>query len=228
MARKKTYEEKIAEHIAAVVAERHIEEVLHFTKLENLPGILEHGLGSRTDLINAGLGYSPSDGDRLDGKDDAISVSVSCYSPRMFEAKRKRGGNTPWTILVLDPSVLCDHPCRFFRQGAPTSATKYKHGKRNGGYALEKLFEEASFSADPNEMGLRAKHDLPQSWPTFSDAEVQVMNPIDPGYICGVLVETSEHEDCVKEVFKSAGRDDCEVKVHPFEPRITSTPYRWG
>jgi hypothetical protein len=53
MARKKTYGEIIAEHIAAVVEDRQIEQVLHFTRLENLPCILEHGLQTRSELVNA-------------------------------------------------------------------------------------------------------------------------------------------------------------------------------
>ena len=53
MARKKDYCEVIAEHIAAVVEARQIEDVLHFTRLKNIPGILAHGLRTRSELVNA-------------------------------------------------------------------------------------------------------------------------------------------------------------------------------
>lgn len=80
---KKNYWETIAEHIAEVVGDRQIEDVLHFSRLENLSGILEHGLLSRSLLRNADYGVCVSDADRLDKEDDAISVSISCYYPKM-------------------------------------------------------------------------------------------------------------------------------------------------
>ena len=106
MARKKDYGEVIAEHIAAVVEARQIEDVLHFTRLENIPGILAHGLRTRSELVNADFDAYASDADRLDQEDHAVSVSISCYYPRMFEAKRYRAGDKPWAILILHPSLL--------------------------------------------------------------------------------------------------------------------------
>ncbi|TIL49603.1 hypothetical protein [Mesorhizobium sp.] len=95
MARRKDYWENIATQIAEVVAAREIEDVLHFTRLENLPGILEHGLRTRPELVNADFEVYASDADRLDEEDDAVSVSISCYYPRMLEAKRYRAGSWP-------------------------------------------------------------------------------------------------------------------------------------
>jgi hypothetical protein len=140
MARKKTYGEIIAGHIGRIVEDRQIDDVLHFTRLENLSNILEQGLRTRSDLANADFDVYASDPCRLDGEDCAVSVSISCYFPRMFEAKRYRAGNKPWAILVLHPNLLWNYHCLFFRQGAATNATKYDSGKEYGGFALEKLF----------------------------------------------------------------------------------------
>lgn len=113
MSRKKDYGEIIAEHIAKIVEVRKIEHVLHFTRLENLPYILEFGLRSRSELVGTEFGVYPSDLDRLDQKDDAVSVSISCYYPRMFDAKRHRAGRFPWAILILQPSILWKYHCLF-------------------------------------------------------------------------------------------------------------------
>lgn len=226
MAHKNTYEEKIAEHIAAVIQAQQIEDVLHFTRLENVPTILEHGLLTRSDLNNAGLKVYASDADRLDKEDNAVSVSISCYCPRMFEGKRYRAGNEAWAILILHPSLLWNYRCLFLRRGAGRNSTKYESGK--GGYALEKLFKDYSLLMEPGKTGFRAEYGLLPSWPTFSDSEVQVMSPIHPGYIMGAWVETPDHGDLVRAGFNAAGREECKVVARPFEPRICRMPYRWG
>ncbi len=228
MASRKTYWEKIADHIAAVASDQGVEHVLHFTLLENLSGILQHGLHSRSVLQHADYDVFASDADRLDGQDEAISVSISCYYPKMFDAKRHRSGGARWMILFLEPSLLWNYHCLFYRHGAVTNATKYEHGKRYGGFALERLFADCSMSMDERGTGFRAANGLPSGWPTFPDAEVQVMDPIHPDYLLGAWVETQEDHDQVREVLTTFGRDDCDVVVHPFEPRICRKPYFWG
>lgn len=228
MARKKTYSEKIADHIAAVVDDQNIEDILHFTLLENLPRILKHGLLSRSVLQNADYDVFASDADRLDGEDGAISVSISCFYPKMFDAKRYRSGNAPWVILVFDPSLLWNYHCLFYRSGAATNATKYEHGKGYGGYALEQVFADYSVLMDPRGIGFREAHGLPLGWPTFPDAEVQVMNPVHPDFLLGAWVEAPEHYDQVRKAFDTSGRDHCVVVVQPYEPRISGKSHWWG
>jgi hypothetical protein len=218
---RKTYNEKIADHIASVVTSRKIEDVLHFTRLENFPGILEHGLLSRSDLRTLKYDVFASDDHRLDGEDSAISVSISCYYYEMFTAKRNRSGGKPWVILGFDPKLLWDYKCLFYRNGVPTNATKYENGKRYGGFALERLF-------DDHLTGFREESGLQSSWPTFPDSEVQVMSPVHPSYLLGAWVETPEQGVKISEVFEAFGRSDCRIFVQPFEPRICRKPYIWG
>ena len=227
MARKNDYGSRMADHIAAIVEQRRIEHILHFTRLENLPHILRHGLLSRSDLADADFNVHPSDADRLDQRDDAISVSISCYAPAMFDAKRHRAGNTPWAVLILQPELLWRNHCLFFRRGAATNASKHERAKRYGGYALEKLFADLPLPANPK-VSFRAEFGLPPSWPTHSDAEVQVMAPIDPRHIVGVWVERAEEEAFVRAAFDDAGREDYETIARPFAARLSRKPYYWG
>ncbi|PAX08872.1 DarT ssDNA thymidine ADP-ribosyltransferase family protein [Sphingomonas lenta] len=228
MARKKDYWQVIAAHVAAVVKDREIEHVLHFTRLENLPGILEHGLQPRSNLTLANLDFRPSDTSRLDEKSDAVSVSISCYYPAMFAAKRFRAGSKPWVILFLNPSLLSNCHCLFLQRGAATTATIQDRSKRFGGYALCNLFDDLPVGIDTKDKSFREYCHLPRSWPTYPDSEVQVVGSIHSSYLTGAWVETIEHEEYVRAAFNAAGRRDCDVGIHPFEPRICCKPYSWG
>ncbi len=228
MTRKKDYWETIARHIARVVDDRKIEDVLHFTRLENLANILEHGIQSRSELRNADYDAYASDVDRLDEEDNAVSVSITCFYPKMFNAKRFRAGDKHWIILVLDRSLLWECHCCFYCSGVATNATKYQRGKPHGGFALEKLFADHRPSTSPEGMTFREECGLPSDWPTYPDSEVQVMDAIHPDYIRGAWVETPAHAEFVRATFETAGRSECQVVVQPFTARISHGPYNWG
>ena len=144
----------------------------------------------------------------------------------MFEAKRHRSNGQSWAILGLYPCVLWEHHCRFYAQGAPTKAERHDVRKKYGGYALEKLFEDATFGV--GEPSFRGASNIPQAWPTFPDAEVQIMSAVDPSYIGCVWLETSEQAEWARTLLAAAGRTDCDVAMHSFKPRLTYKAYSWG
>lgn len=223
MSRRKTYQEKISDHIANVVDARCIKNVIHFTRLSNLRGIVQHGLLSRFDLLQADVlqKSNTSDVDRLDHNDHAISVSVSCFYPYMFNAKRHRSGSAPWMILGLNPSLLWELNCHFFAHSVVSRDTKYERGigRRNSGYAFESLFQDHRY---------REAAGLPLSFPTHPDSEVQVFDPIDPQYLQRVWVETTQDKEEVIRVLQDFERGSLEVWVEPFKPRHSHQLTTWG
>lgn len=232
LGRRKTYSEKVVDHIAKVAIDQRVHHILHFTQLANLSGILNHGLLSRSTLRQANLGYNVfvSDVDRLDNNENAISVSVSYFYPEMFDAKRYRSGKASWMILGLDPSLLWKLRCFFFARGSATNATKYERGagSRDSGFAFARLFEDFTISKDGCAQSFRETNDLPPSCPTYPDAEVQVMESIRPDFIKGVWVEKPGDADKVEELLETFGRAECEVVVSPFKARIARSQYSWG
>lgn len=222
------YWNKVADHIATVVETRRIEEVLHFTRLDNLHSILEHGILTRSEIFTGNFNTYASDTNRLDQDDDAVSVSITCFYPRMFGGKMSRTAGEAWVIVVLKPNVLWEHICLFYTRGAASNETKHANHKRYGGYALQKLFDDYSPQMNSNGTGFRAEHGLPDNWPTFPDSEVQVKSSIHPRYIKGVVVQTPEDGESAHAAFKQAGRGECSVLVQPFTPRIGHKSFYWG
>jgi hypothetical protein len=108
--------------------QRRIPYLVHFTQVRNLPSIVTHGLLSREDLLTHGLDAFVSASDRLDEKDEAISVSISAINLEMFKAKQAAWGGSAWVILLLDPSILWTHSCRFLSRNAARRAMKEHRG----------------------------------------------------------------------------------------------------
>jgi hypothetical protein len=64
-----------------------IRRLYHFTPIENLPGILKHGILSRERLAGRGMTPRCPDQLRLDHAPWSISLSISWPNDRMLAAK---------------------------------------------------------------------------------------------------------------------------------------------
>jgi hypothetical protein len=163
-----------SERIRQFVQERNITSLHHFTRIENLPGILTSGIIPRAAHPD-GIQYN--DDQRLDDFLDASSFSVSFPNYKMFYRYRCLNPNLNWAILAISPETLIDHPCLFF----PTNAASYRFrqendGERNARMGLAGL--TSMFFDEP--AGLREDRGLPLAWTTDPQAEVLVFGTINP------------------------------------------------
>lgn len=162
--------------------------LFHFTQIENISGIVQHGLLSRRILAGPQYHAYGSDEYRLDGDDDAVSVSISRVNMAMFRSKRNKQRRSRWVLLVLDPEILWTHSCRFCWTNAGRREIKSKRGFRGGPWAFSKMFD-----GDAQERsGLEPWH------PTDPEAEVQVLEAIAPQYIIAAIVESEGLVDYVQ------------------------------
>ena len=165
--------------------DRQIRCLYHYTRISNLPTILENGLCSLTDLKHLNISYMANDMDRLDNQPRSISVSIGFPNYLTFYTKRRESG-ADFAILALRPDLLWELDAAFNRSNAASSemaATPI--GERKTLRAFGSMFGDLT--------GIeRSKLKLRPYYTTDPQAELLVFERIDPSYIMFVNVENEE------------------------------------
>lgn len=177
-----TIEEQLA--IQAIVAAKNIPYLVHFTRVENLPFILQHGLQPRSVIDQAsnnpqnilfGINAFVNDGIRVDYKREYNCLSISFPNHRMFWGCRQND-NSNWVVLLLHPRILWEKDCLFYPINAASGSVNCLPIENfNNSLALENMF-----------IGERNEN-MPLHDPTDVQAEVMVQGPIEPHYIMGCI-----------------------------------------
>lgn len=171
------------EKIRASVKTYEISNVIHFTRIENLESILEYGLLSRSILNKSKLIYEYQDEYRLDGRIDAICLSISFPNWQLlYKAIKRSGHEDSWVVLELNPEILSSHDVAFTQKNAATS-NQDTGLKRHSDFSV--LFEEVPNKPSREQMG------LPKNYPTNPQSEVLCFDSIKPLYIKGVHFPTN-------------------------------------
>ncbi|WP_177160966.1 DarT ssDNA thymidine ADP-ribosyltransferase family protein [uncultured Fusobacterium sp.] len=176
------------ENIKKLVSDRKIENILHFTSIGNIKGILEKGIISRKRLEDKNKYYVSSDDNRFDNMYDYISTSISFPNYKMFYKKRIENDTNIYVVIALKPDILWEKDCLFM----PTNAASYKEIPN-------------SFSSD---VALNNMFDLDNpkhlSFTKDVQAEVLVKNEIGLEYIKAIYFEKEEHR---QEFYRKIERD---------------------
>ncbi|EGL53081.1 hypothetical protein MAMP_00274 [Methylophaga aminisulfidivorans MP] len=171
------------EKIKGIVEKRNINYLVHFTRIENLPKILENGLKSRTSLQLDGVGGLMNDTLRLDNVNDAISTSISFPNYKMFYRKQIQFPHADWAVIKLEPSILWELDCAFcYSNAAGKASTKLTLDARRSAAAFEKMFDENLGNT------VRQSLKIPDNYPTDPQAEVLVLEGISPKYIQSICL----------------------------------------
>lgn len=176
-------EQRRVKDIKWIVRDRKVDVLCHFTRLENLIGILRNGLLPRRTLYERHMRFYPVDHDRLDGCPDAVCLSVSFpnymlfYSKRVNYFKEQQVAHSQWVVLLLDVRVLWELECEFCQQNAASNLERaIPRRERRQPEALEKMFSDFD---DIRRFDLN----IPRSFPTHPQAEVLAFGPIPAVYI---------------------------------------------
>jgi len=217
------FRDRIREQVAA----RGIGALLHFTPLPNLRRIVEFGLLSRNCVEEQGGFALTSIDARLDGNNSAISLSVSAYNHRMLSSKIRASGRADWVILFIQPSVLWTHDCRFHCRNAASREMLSRRGFTGGPWAFSEMFSDNS---PPGFAGrsYRVETGISDCLTTRSDAEVQVLEPVDPNHILGAWVNAPRFAEEVQRDLNRISGYERDVLVQEFEPRFSNSYDVWG
>lgn len=184
--------------ISNIIQCRKIENLIHFTRICNIPSIFEFGLLPRSDIVERKISTVVTDSIRLDRHLDAVSLSVGYPNSKMFY-KYRRGDDENyynWGVIELDPLLLLKYPCSFFPKNAASSDFNgIDWQKFSSPENFEKMFE-----------GDRG--DKP-ALPKDVQAEILVFSAISANYIKNVhihpcvAVDDKLMSDCFHKIIKN-------------------------
>jgi predicted Zn finger-like uncharacterized protein len=176
--------------IIEIVSERKIKSLYHFTRVENLTNILEHGLVPRDPQPDFQILIT--DHDRFDRRYDCVSLSISFPNNKMFYRAKERYPEDEWCVITVAPEILSGTACLFFRTNAASYPSIPDRQSKRLASAFEDLFQENG----------RIKS-IPASYPTDVQAEVQVEGSIS----VALLAKISFANELAKEKFMSGDID---------------------
>lgn len=167
--------------------------LVHFTRVANLPSIMQHGLQPVAQINNLGLNAEINDHLRLDGRLNGLSTSIAFPNGSMFFRLRNENPEVEWAILALSPKILWEKDALFCRHNAADA--------RVSGLSDDELRTPAAFSSlfeENDGQKSREEQRLKSFDPTDVQAEVLIMDAVEPDYIIGALFNTeaekSKHE----------------------------------
>lgn len=177
-----------ANAIKEIVTNRNIKWLVHFTHVNNLASILEHGIMPRWETEKLmrlnGANFIFPDSVRADNK-NASSLSIMFPNEKMLYHKRKQYPDDEWVFLLLKPDVLWELNCAFYPTNAASNGVRYKPVEElKTAVALEAMFADEVIKQTTGKIETISRtHHLTSFLPTDVQAEVLVFDTILPKYI---------------------------------------------
>lgn len=169
--------------IRELVAKYQIPNLVHFTRSENIPSIMERGLVPRASLDCEGIQCTVNDDLRLDGRPEGTSLSIGFPNSRMLWALRQKHPGVSWGVLAISKSVLWENDCAFCKHNAADKRiSTMPLGELRSPDALAGMYQEIAGMA-------RAEHHLKPYDPTDVQAEVLAFGTIAQAKILGAAFQ---------------------------------------
>lgn len=181
------YQNDDSAKIRDFVEQRKIVHLVHFTRLDNLESILRNGLIGRDELDSLKKTYLFNDKYRYDNVANSNCLSVSFPNYKMFYSYQCQYPNADWVVIRLKPEILWKKKLIFCaRNAAVKEIAQQSIEQRSGFQAFKNMFE--------NQDGYPTREivNIPNHYTTNPQAEVLVMENIEPSLIIDVCVERED------------------------------------
>ncbi|MEM5387886.1 DarT ssDNA thymidine ADP-ribosyltransferase family protein [Paraburkholderia phymatum] len=166
------------------VTQRGIRNLLHFTRLNNLPSILQHGIIPRSVLTDRHLQFEFNDAYRYDGHLHATCFTIGWPNYKMFWPLRCDNPGVEWAVIECAPAILWEKPCVFSAENAASNAARQIDAAlRTGVPGITAMYAEVL--GKPTRADMR----LPTDYPTNPQAEVLVCDVVEPTYFRRIHIE---------------------------------------
>ena len=197
--------------IVNFIKNRNIQNIYHFTNINNLESIIKNGILSRDELENKSIAYNYNDNKRIDGYTNASCFSIEFPNYKMFYGLKVKSENQ-WCVIELDSSLLYEKDCIFCRHNAASSEELNRDiNSRKGIVGLESMFCEEYNGLD------RFNLNIPTYYPTNPQAEVLIFGKVEPKYIKRIIMKSNENIIKFSEKYKNINIEQAD---YLFGPRI--------
>jgi hypothetical protein len=175
--------------IQARAAQLGIRQLFHFTRVPNLPSIIEHGLVPRNFCLNVAF----NDAERHDGT-NAICATIDWPNYKTFTMMRSNYQGVEWALIGIKPEVLWTRDCAFCTTNAALgSVSSIPIAQRKNLAAFDAMYAEQQGKPTRAQMGHQPYH------PTDPQAEVLIINGVPRDLIYGAYVATAELKNRLEE-----------------------------
>ena len=129
--------------IKKIIQQRKIQNLIHFTRFENLESILRSGFISRKILIEKKFYFEPNDTGRLDCKDDATCFSIEFPNSFLLNTFKKKYPHSKWVIIILNINLINHYSKKHFcNRNAGGAASWVNSDNSKNWLAFESMFDE--------------------------------------------------------------------------------------
>ena len=185
-------EPSVSQEIKAFARHRKVDCLVHFTRIENLPTILEHGLLDTVDLAIKDISAKTNDWHRRDNLPNAICCSISFPNYKLFYRLREEQPNSKWVVIRMKPEVLWTKDCVFCVTNAANRSVAQLNMEHLDNRKTRSAFEE--MYKDKVDQYYRKSMLIPDWYPTDPQAEILVLDPIGSDLLTEVVYEKETSE----------------------------------
>lgn len=159
-----------------------IENLMHFTRAENLNNIIKYGILSIEELESRGIKTIINDSERMDYCTSASSVSIEFPNYKMLYELRMKSPKEDWVIICLKAKLLIDKKCVFCYDNAANEAvSKIPIDLRCGLNAFKSMF------MDIDGQPTRKERNLKRFYTTMPQAEILIVGNIEIKYFKSII-----------------------------------------